>query len=543
MKSTTEKKLRGAFYTPSAIAKFVLKWAINGDRNYDILEPCCGDGSFLRQIQKNDFAYKSITAVEIDPLESKKARNLRLLNAKIINGDFYHYCNVTNDRFDLIIGNPPFIRHRYFEDKQRDKAEKIFAKMNLKYSRMMNPWVSFIAGSSMLLRKKGKIGFVVPAEIFQVSYAKELRNFLSHFYNKISIISFRKLVFPKAQQEVVLLLCEKDQSKKHQIEHLQVDTNNDDLEKIDVSRIRHPRKKIDFESNKWTFYFLKQYEIDFIENILSIKSVRQMRDFAKVEVGITTGFNRFFSIRKSTMNEFGLEKYVMPMVGKSASVPGIIFEESDWEFNAENDACAYLLTFPTRGEISGKPLAYIKNGERKGIQNLYKCSIRNEWQIVPSVWESDALFLRRINICPKFTLNSAGALTTDTMHRVTVNKNRDVITDKKISPKSLIASYYNSLSLAFTEINGRSHGGGALELMPNEVEDIPIPYHEQNYRIFPKIDAMIRDRVDVDKILEYTDEVILKKGFGFSESEIRIANNIWKKLLKRRLGRANNRNR
>lgn len=50
---------------------------------------------------------------------------------------------------------------------------------------------------------------MLPAEVLQVSYAQQLREFLSHFYNKINIVSFEKLVFPEIQQEVVLLLCEK----------------------------------------------------------------------------------------------------------------------------------------------------------------------------------------------------------------------------------------------------------------------------------------------------------------------------------------------
>jgi adenine-specific DNA-methyltransferase len=66
-----------------------------------------------------------------------------------------------------------------------------------------------VVGSSLLLKEKGKIGFVIPAELLQVSYAQQLREFLAHFYNKINIISFEKLVFPDIQQEVVLLLCEK----------------------------------------------------------------------------------------------------------------------------------------------------------------------------------------------------------------------------------------------------------------------------------------------------------------------------------------------
>ena len=70
---------------------------------------------------------------------------------------------------------------------------------------------------------------------------------------------------------------------------------------------------------------------------------------------------------------------------------------------------------------------------------------------------SDALFIRRNNKYPKFVINEAQAYTTDTMHRVTVKEGIDM--------QALTASYYNSLSLAYSEICGRSHGGGVLELI------------------------------------------------------------------------------
>ena len=62
-------------------------------------------------------------------------------------------------------------------------------------------------------------------------------------------------------------------------------------------------------------------------------------------------------------------------------------------------------------------------------------------------------------------LNEANAYTTDTMHRVWIKDNVD--------KKAFIASYYNSLSFCFVELEGRSFGGGALELMPSEVSNIP----------------------------------------------------------------------
>ena len=270
MKLITEasaEKLRGGFYTPEPIAEFVLRWGINGSKDFDILEPCCGDGIFLEQLEKQKLKYKSITAVELDEEEAAKAEKINLKNKQIINADFHTYCNSTLQRFDLIVGNPPYIRYQFFDRQQQAEAGDIFIKAGLTYSKLTNAWVSFVVGSSLLLKDKGgRIGFVLPAEVLQVSYALQLRKFLAHFYNKINIISFEKLVFPDIQQEVVLLLCEKNETKNHNIEHIEL-RDASDLQKLDVAILKSPKKKIDFKSNKLTFYFLEQEEIDFLETI------------------------------------------------------------------------------------------------------------------------------------------------------------------------------------------------------------------------------------------------------------------------------------
>jgi len=40
-----------------------------------------------------------------------------------------------------------------------------------------------------------------------------------------------------------------------------------ELDILNVNRLKSPSKQIDFKSNKWTFYFLDQKEIDFLENV------------------------------------------------------------------------------------------------------------------------------------------------------------------------------------------------------------------------------------------------------------------------------------
>lgn len=530
IENASKEKLRGGFYTPSGIAAFMLRWAFNGRDDFDILEPSCGDGVFLEELKSAGYKFSRIKGIELDKEEAKKSRKVGLESCQILESDFHQYCVETSERFDLVVGNPPYIRYQYFDKKQQEYASEIFRRAGLKYSKLTNAWVSFVVGSSLLLKEKGKIAFVLPAELLQVSYAQPLREYLATFYNKINIVSFERLVFPDIQQEVVLLLCEKNGTNEHLIEHVEVH-DACELDMLDMFRLKRPQKQIDFHSNKWTFYFLSQEEIDLIERIQRDGRIKKFGEFATVEVGITTGSNPFFTVPLSTVQEFNLEKYAKPLVGRSVQVPSAIFTLQDWNKNRENEARTHLLTFPKMEQLNGSIGArrYISDGVRQKINEGYKCRIREEWQIVPSLRVSEALFIRRNNIYPKLIINDAKAYTTDTMHRVNVKQG--------VNLQALTASYYNSLSLAFTEICGRSHGGGVLELMPNEVENVLIPYDVTNKKLLNQIDRMIRSETDVSKILELTDRRILIELFGFKEEEVVIIKGIWKKLSKRRLNR------
>lgn len=220
-----------------------------------------------------------------------------------------------------------------------------------------------------------------------------------------------------------------------------------------------------------------------------------------------------------------------PMVGRSVQVNSLCFTKADWQQNLANGAKANLLVFTPGAKENGNEgaKAYIENGEQQGINKGYKTSIRDEWYVIPSIKLSDALFLRRNNLYPKFVLNDAQAYTTDTMHRVFIKKG--------VKRKAFVVSYYNSLSFAFAEILGRNFGGGVLELMPSEVEGVYLPYREENAKLFEQVDQMVREKKTADEILDFTDKELLQKGMGFSETETKMARSIWYKLMGRRLNR------
>ena len=523
------QKLRGAYYTPPVIARFLLQWAMQGRIDADILEPSCGDGVFLEQMVRCQMRFRHLTAVEFIKTEADKAREIGLSNAEVVHADFHRFCLDAKRRYDVVVGNPPFIRYQYYDAGQQKLADKIFGRAGLKRSKLMNAWVTFVIGSCLLLRERGKLGFVVPSELLQVSYARQLRQFLASSFNRINIISFRNLVFDDIQQEVVLLLCEKSADGNHNIEHIEV-KDADDLSTLDPQRLNLPSKEVDFHADKWNYYFLDVEEIDFLRRI-RLPGMPKIGDYADVEVGITTGANGYFTVPQSVVDLYQLHDYARPMVGRSVQVNSICFTKGDWTANCDSDAKANLLVFPKNAATEGNDgvKAYIRNGEQQGVNKGYKTSIRDEWYVIPSVRCSDALFLRRNNIYPKFVLNAADAYTTDTMHRVFVRKG--------VNKKALIASYYNSLSFAFAEITGRCFGGGVLELMPSEVEDIYLPYREANEFLFVQLDRMMREKRTPDEILDVSDDLILRRGMNFSQCEVRMARTIWHKLMGRRVNR------
>lgn len=96
-----------------------------------VLEPSCGDGVFIDALddmkmldQLND-----ITAIEIeqDEVEKLKHRFTKSKKIKITNQDFFDYYEKTYEKkFDLILGNPPYIRYQYLEENQRILMSKIW---------------------------------------------------------------------------------------------------------------------------------------------------------------------------------------------------------------------------------------------------------------------------------------------------------------------------------------------------------------------------------------------------------------------------------
>ena len=541
----TYQKLRGGYYTPKPIADFLARWAIRTP-NAVVLEPSCGDGMMLEsaihalQDMGSGNIEHQVQGIEFDLNESQKSiERLSSLgiptpSLMIHKGDFFAYCiaHLSEKRhFDSIIGNPPFIRYQNFPEEQRLPAFELMRRIGLKPTRLTNTWVPFIVASSLLLKPNGRLAMVVPAELLQVNYAAELRLFLSNYFQKITLVTFRQLVFEGIQQEVVLLLAELNDGLSKGISTIELDNANDLTQLIDIHDIETSAvKPLDHSKEKWTQYFLDAGEIELLREVRKNASLKVSGDIIDVDVGIVTGQNSFFVLNNEQIMENGLKKYSRKIVSRSGHLKGVVFSNEDWKTNDSENLATHLLDFSGVGleNIPADVLAYVNSGELANVNAGYKCSIRNPWYVVPSPWIPDAFMLRQIHTYPKIIVNSANATCTDTIHRVRLRNG--------LKKESVAAMFLNSVTFAFSEVTGRSYGGGVLELEPREAENLPVPYKGASDLDLNEIHELVLKNRIYD-VLEITDRVLLHEQLGMSMKDVRSFRAIWEKLRDRRVNR------
>ncbi|NVE95895.1 N-6 DNA methylase [Altererythrobacter lutimaris] len=536
--SPDEQKLRGGYYTPIPLARYLCEWAIR-DGGERVLEPSVGDGNFLLALDaaNNSPDPLRVTAIELDECELDKAKR-RTENADGIEvawrrGDFFEEFGKIDRKFDVVLGNPPFIRFQYFDPESRETAFEHLRSFGYKPTKLANAWAAFVQLSIEALRPGGRLAMVIPAELLQVKYAEELRDRLTQMFEHVVLVTFQRLVFEGIQQEVVLVLAEgkREEPSDHALIHTIEFADADELFGLRsiTDAIAHAPDKHARRDVKWTALFLDEQAFANLQSAHQSKGVKQLGELARVEVGIVTGRNSFFVLEKERAAAMQLNGHSQQLVGRTSSLRSITFRSSDFEAHSDKHPSVLLdLNGVDSNKIKGPLASYIRLGEEQGVHEGYKCSIRKRWFDVPSIYRPDAFLFRQIHDAPLLVANETQATSTDTIHRVRLKQ--------ELSPRQLAASFCNSLTFAWAEVCGRSYGGGVLELEPREAEELPIPFAALLHVDADKVDSILRSD-GLIAALDYTDPILLGDGLGLSVEEILSIRGCWIQLRDRRKNR------
>lgn len=547
----SEEKLRGGYYTPEPVAAWMCRWAIR-DAGETVLEPSCGDGVFLaaaasrlRDLGASRTGLAAqLRGVELSPAEASAAR-ARLApdlgeaaRVVVATGDFFDWwARRGAQRFAAVVGNPPFIRYQSFPEPARGRAMAIMAGLGLRPNRLTNIWVPFILAAAEALAPGGRMALVVPAELLQVTYAGQLRAYLTEHFAHLDIVACNELFFDGAEQEVVLLLANDARSERAEgapcrVAITEARAVGELLARDSVALLADAEEKdVRGRQEKWLKYFLTGHEIGLMRELRAHPRIVELGRLAEVDVGIVTGANEFFVLRGSETARHGLGAVARRTVSKSAHMRGSVFAETDWRDLAGQDERVHLVDIrvDARGRLPASAAAYVTAGEGRGVHKGYKCSIRSPWFHVPALWTPDAFLFRQIHDFPRFVLNAAAATSTDTIHRVRVNG---------CDPAALVAGAFTHLTAASAEIEGRSYGGGVLELEPTEAEALLVPDTRALGAALPlhESDALIRGG-RLAAVLEENDRLVLRGALGLSMADCDALRAAWARMKGRRMAR------
>ncbi|MFZ6817252.1 N-6 DNA methylase [Undibacterium sp. Ji22W] len=536
IENESEQKLRGGYYTPEDLATYIAKWVTNSSPS-NILEPSCGDGIFIKAIKNLEYKKKlHFHGFELLDSEAQKAKELAddlKIKSTINCSDFLdHAIQVMNSgksKYDAVVGNPPFIRYQYLPKESQEKSEIIFKSENLKFTKHTNAWVPFVIAAIKILKPGGRFGMILPAEIIHVMHAQSLRTYLGEQCSKLLIIDPEEIWFEGTLQGAIILFAEKKQQIEDHSYGLGIyKVVGKHFLQEDPEEVFNKTPRINGETveGKWTQALLTKEERELVKSLLKLDDVHKFHDIAKVDVGIVTGANNFFLVTNEVVQEYDLKNYAHPMFGRSGHCPGLIYDEVQHRENAiKGNPTNFILIKDELSKLPKKVKEYIAFGESQELHKRYKCRIRKPWYTVPSVHSTKIGMLKRCHDIPKLILNTLEAYTTDTAYRITAKQD--------INGEKLVFCFGTALTALSAELEGRHYGGGVLELVPSEIEELTIAYPKNLSEFDLETLNSTYKKESAPTILEQQSRIVLG-ALGVTNDQQAMLLNAWKRLKNRR---------
>ncbi len=251
------RKKNGVYYTPIDVVSFIVDNCyykrikedtkiisqLDSDNDIDdlifndnVFDPTCGTGEFLLYAyqKKIKLLQRAITSEDLckiletihgndinaDSIEITKIRLFfetlkytsesnyfscfaKILNKNMSNQDFINININTFNKYEIILGNPPYV-----EDSKSCTEPEI---------RYGNIFANVLQNSSMLLDKKGVLGFIIPLSYVSTIRMKKIRKFMKNNFDTQYILNYADrpdCLFASVHQKLSILFAQKDVLKK-----------------------------------------------------------------------------------------------------------------------------------------------------------------------------------------------------------------------------------------------------------------------------------------------------------------------------------------
>lgn len=547
--SAIDPKAFGAYYTDDAVADFLVWWAIRSP-NEKVVDPSFGGGVFLsaaarRIAELHGAPSEQIYGIELDPDVHSFVLN-RLVNEteippkNLFLQDFFDF-EGGGKEFDAVIGNPPFIRYQRFKADVRRKALTQAALGGVRLTQLSSSWAPFVVHATSLLKQGGRLAFVLPMELVHANYAVPVLAHLTRSFDKVTLLTFRSKLFPKLNEDTLLLLASNKGGSCNRLLHRDV-SNPDELKTIrktgrtELYRTRGVAiKEILSGQTRLIERFLLKETRELYQYLKNSNLTSKLGEVADIGIGYVTGANDYFHLTAEKATELSIPKdFLKPAIRRSRLLEGLRLTTQDWSQHQENNEAEYLFSVNGMLDIPDAVWNYIAIGEATGAAQAYKCRKRQPWYAVPHVSVPDAFLTYMSGVRSRMVVNEVGAVAPNTLHLVRL------LPETFFTPIELTVLWTTSLTKLSVEIEGHSLGGGMLKLEPTEAENClvakPVVTKGSLQGFAEEIDSLIRKK-EVDVAQDLADRFILGELLGLSSRERKLLSEAAHTLRRRRYER------
>lgn len=386
-KTQLKRNELGQFATPSYLALDILHTSLAllpASEPIRFLDPAFGTGAFYSALLRTApiERIEQARGYEIDPHYGAAASKLwHETPLQLVLADFSKIPKPVNslDKANLLICNPPYVRHHHLAPSEKERLQKlVWQTTGEKLSGLAGLYCYFLLMADAWLDDKGIACWLIPSEVLDVNYGKQVKQYLAEHVTLLRIHYFRpeNVQFKDALVSSVVIWFQKKQpSIAHTVEFSSGDSIITPESTKQISqRDLDTTKKWSFFNRNAEAYSLPDYSHD---------SGIQLSDLFAIKRGIATGANDFF-----ILDDFQIRKWGIPPQFLKPILPSPRYLKSN-EISANPDGSPqldnpqYLLdcALPENTIKSEFPLLwkYLQHGIELEIAKRYLCSHRSPW--------------------------------------------------------------------------------------------------------------------------------------------------------------------
>ena len=476
----SDRRKLGAYYTPAQLSQILVDWALSDPKD-TLLEPSFGGCGFLEaaRIRFEELGSKSpkeqIYGADIDPMAFNFLAEV--LGAPVdldrfIQHDFLELEKPTTwpTGFTAIVGNPPYVSFQEIDsEKRRNFTNKAWPVNHI--GGRASLWAYFLAHSLSYLESGGRMAWVLPGAFLQADYAKTLRSHLADHFCRVGAFLLAERIFLSegAEEETVILLCDGfDQPGTEQdVQLFRADS---------LSSMQHTILEWDATAAEGVYGWHASAHLDLtrecqqaLSEIDRNPSAQIFGNVAKVQIGLVTGDNAFFTLSRTQLVDEGLqERDCRKILTKFNAAKGLSFTKADHRIHVARGGKGFLVDSES-GLKSNRLLGYLDRYDKDKRATVSTFKKRAIWSAPDDQKTPDAFFTVMSQCGPRIALNPDAMTCTNTVHRVYFDGSLKAH-QWKLSAISLLTSFAQMSA----ELVGRRYGSGVLKLEPRDAEKISL---------------------------------------------------------------------